>query len=123
MEEQAALRSCGRCSRCSEEAGEGGNNRFTSFKQIYDLNLEIEIYLELAGLDVSQDGRAIAACLADTGNIRLGKKYSQIKSSGSEISWALEIFPSKQELSRRPAVVFSESFFIIFLKVNPLVKG
>ena len=123
MEEQAALRSCGRCSRCSEEAGEGGNNRFTSFKQMYDLNLEIEIYLELAGLDVSQDGRAIAACLADTGNIRLGKKYSQIKSSGSEISRALEIFPSKQELSRRPAVVFSESFFIIFLKVNPLEKG
>ena len=123
MEEQAALRSCGRCSRCSEEAGEGGNNRFTSFKQMYDLNLEIEIYLKLAGLDVSQDGRAIAACLADTGNIRLGKKYSQIKSSGSEISRALEIFPSKQELSRRPAVVFSESFFIIFLKVNPLEKG
>ena len=123
MEEQAALRSCGRCSRCSEEAGEGGNNRFTSFKQMYDLNLEIEIYLELAGLDVSQDGRAIAACLADTGNIRLGKKYSQIKSSGSEISRALELFPSKQELSRRPAVVFSESFFIIFLKVNPLEKG
>ena len=123
MEEQAALRSCGRCSRCSEEAGEGGNNRFTSFKQMYDLNLEIEIYLELAGLDVSQDGRAIAACLADTGNIRLGKKYSQIKSSGSEISRALEIFPLKQELSRRPAVVFSESFFIIFLKVNPLEKG
>ena len=123
MEEQAALRSCGRCLRCSEEAGEGGNNRFTSFKQMYNLNLEIEIYLELAGLDVSQDGRAIAACLADTGNIRLGKKYSQIKSSGSEISRALEIFPSKQELSRRPAVVFSESFFIIFLKVNPLEKG
>ena len=123
MEEQAALRSCGRCSRCSEEAGEGGNNRFTSFKQMYDLNLEIEIYLELAGLDVSQDGRAIAACLADTGNIRLGKKYSQIKSSGSEISWPLEIFPSKQELLKRPTVVFSESFFIIFLKVNPLEKG
>ena len=123
MVEQAALRSCGRCSRCSEEAGEGGNNRFTSFKQMYDLNLEIEIYLELAGLDVSQDGRAIAACLADTGNIRLGKKYSKIKSSGSEISRALELFPSKQELSRRPAVVFSESFFIIFLKVNPLEKG
>ena len=110
MVEQAALRSCGRCSRCSEEAGEGGNNRFTSFKQMYDLNLEIEIYLELAGLDVSQDGRAIAACLADTGNIRLGKKYSQIKSSGSEISRALEIFPSKQELSRRPAVFFRELF-------------
>ena len=77
---------------------------------MYDLNLEIEIYLELAGLDVSQDGRAIAACLADTGNIRLGKKYSQIKSSGSEISRALEIFPLKQELSRRPAVFFPRAF-------------
>ena len=105
MEEQAALRSCGRCSRCSEEAGEGGNNRFNSFKQMYNLNLEIEIYLELAGLDVSQDGRAIAACLADTGNIRLGEKYSQIKSSGSEISRALEIFPSKQELPKRPTLL------------------
>ena len=95
----------------------------TALNKCIYLNLEIEIYLELAGLDVSQDGRAIAACLADTGNIRLGKKYSQIKSSGSEISRALELFPSKQELSRRPAVVFSESFFIIFLKVNPLEKG
>ena len=72
LKAKLGLRSCGKCSRCSGEAGTEEISPFSKYAKhakFAKYAKYAKFHLKLAGLDISKDGCAIAACLTNTASI------------------------------------------------------